>query len=482
VKGGLLIAVVMVSTLSALRLGWAGDAKSLDAAATAEIEKLGGHVFHCEEQGDTFVEVSFQIVFTNDAVTDADLRHLNDLSRLRTLDIWDIKITGSGLSYLKNHGFLQGLDMHNTAANDAGMKYVGMFTELRRLYLCGTQITDAGLEPLKGLRHLEELNLSETQITGDGLEHLGGLTKLKKLNLSGTKLTDAALPHLARMTQLERLDLSRTAVTGSTLGKLNGLRHLKSLIFQDTLVTDSGLEHLKDQKQLEELALENTKVTDAGLKHLEGLSHLRTLWLSGPGITNQALKQVGQLSALWSVGLARTKITDDGLKHLKGLTLFSLRLSDTEISDAGLKHLKGLRDLWRLDVTGTNVTREGVEDLKKAFAHLEVQFVQKGRWVSKSDKARKHDICKANDGRGARRREANGLATLRWPAGTAKRETALTAQNANQNRKHCLGTDSRRAPFLVFQPPAQRFVTEALACPGSAQLDNRRCGEENAAE
>ena len=54
------VAIAVLLALSVLRLGRAGDANSLEAAATAEIKRLGGSVVeHRQDQGGTFVEVTF---------------------------------------------------------------------------------------------------------------------------------------------------------------------------------------------------------------------------------------------------------------------------------------------------------------------------------------------------------------------------------------------------------------------------------------
>jgi hypothetical protein len=78
-------------------------------------------------------------------ITDAGLRHLRGLSRLRSL----------GLSY--------------TAVTDAGVRTIQEFASLASLNLAGTRITDAALTGLGKLKLLQLLNLRKTAVTNRGL-------------------------------------------------------------------------------------------------------------------------------------------------------------------------------------------------------------------------------------------------------------------------------------------------------------------------
>lgn len=88
--------------------------------------------------------------------------------------------------------------------NESDLQLGGLkgLTRLRSLNLSEMRVTDAELENLKGLTALQSLDLSETRVTDAGLEHLKGLTALQSLDLSGTRVTSTgvrelqkALPH-----------------------------------------------------------------------------------------------------------------------------------------------------------------------------------------------------------------------------------------------------------------------------------------------
>jgi hypothetical protein len=79
---------------------------------------------------------------------------------------------------------------------DAELVHLRELTRVRKLNLCGSEITDAGLTNLKGLKNLQYLWLDGTQVTDAGLEHLKGLTNLRELTVASTLVTDADMKDL----------------------------------------------------------------------------------------------------------------------------------------------------------------------------------------------------------------------------------------------------------------------------------------------
>jgi hypothetical protein len=163
---------------------------------------------------------------------------------------------------------------------DATLAHLEQLPRLRTVELCGTQVTDAGLRHLEGLTQLQSLGLACTNITGSGLRHLKGLSQLQSLDLTETKVTNAGLSSLNGPTHLRKLFLGRTQVTDAGLENLKEMPELQVLFLEGTRITDAGLEHLSGLTQLNWLDLSHTQVTDAGLKHLQGLTQLAKLDLS----------------------------------------------------------------------------------------------------------------------------------------------------------------------------------------------------------
>lgn len=129
-------------------------------------------------------------------VTDEDLVHLKDLTKLTYLNLSDNPISGAGLDYLTG------------------------LTERLFLLLNETQVSDAGLEHLSGLNKLWALGLGGTQVTDSGLAHLDGLTHLKSLTLGNTRVTDAGLPQIKKLSRLTFLSLNGTRVSVEGRGEL----------------------------------------------------------------------------------------------------------------------------------------------------------------------------------------------------------------------------------------------------------------------
>jgi hypothetical protein len=77
------------------------------------------------------------------------------------------------------------------------------------------------------------------------------------------------------------------------------------------------------------------------------------------------LVHVGRLTHLNTLDVTGSDITDDGFENLKHLTqLRELYLVETKITDAGLENLEGLTKLQWLDLGGTKVTDAGLRHLR----------------------------------------------------------------------------------------------------------------------
>ena len=114
------------------------QASIMEEQAIAAFKELGGRV----EVDNNNSAVRLDLKRTK--ITNADLVHLEALTKLQDLILFDTKIT------------------------DAGMVHMIGLTNLRTLELSGTNITDAGLEYLKGLHNLQALYHNRTQVTIEG--------------------------------------------------------------------------------------------------------------------------------------------------------------------------------------------------------------------------------------------------------------------------------------------------------------------------
>jgi hypothetical protein len=92
------------------------------------------------------------------------------------------------------------------------------------------------------------------------------------------------------------------------------------------------------------------------------------LQMANPDVTDQTLQRLAGMEQLQDLDLDNTQITDAGLKVLKDLpALATLRLKKTRITDQGFREsLADKASLMRLDLSGTQVSRESVEAWRKA--------------------------------------------------------------------------------------------------------------------
>jgi len=105
-------------------------------------------------------------------------------------------ISDAGMAYLENLSLLAVLSLHDCIRiTDAGLRHIVGLTKLKWLILRGCNITDAGLRAVGKLTQLQVLNLHGcAQITDIGLRELAGLTKLVRLLLNECpRITDIAV-------------------------------------------------------------------------------------------------------------------------------------------------------------------------------------------------------------------------------------------------------------------------------------------------
>jgi len=166
----------------------------------AMVERLRGHVTEALRLPGRPITM---IDLHRSYVTDSDLELLEDLTTLRSLNLYGTRITDSGLAHLSNLKGLVTLQLNSTAISDGGLGRLQNLKGLAELGLYGTHISDNGLQYLKGMSNLQKLILSGPTITDLGIKHLEGLHNLRELVLSKTSVTSEgvrelqrALPHL----------------------------------------------------------------------------------------------------------------------------------------------------------------------------------------------------------------------------------------------------------------------------------------------
>lgn len=128
----------------------------------------------------------------------------------------------------------------------------------------------------------------------------------------------------------------------------------------------------------------NPQLDNQSLGQLEGLAALKDLWLAGnPQLGDPAVKHLQGLPALQMLNLSSSQVSDAGLEQLRPLThLRELYLRRTRITDDGLKHLTGMTSLWKLSIGCNRIASAGLPHLTP-LKNLEVLDLQGAQIVDK---------------------------------------------------------------------------------------------------
>lgn len=119
-------------------------------------------------------------------------RHFIPLAPYEQIVDGERRITLTGLenfdyTTLKSKRDIVVLQMANPDVTDATLGYLQDMDRLRKLDVNGSQVTDTGLARIAALPALQELYLARTKITDEGFrKHLAGKETLLRLDLTGT--------------------------------------------------------------------------------------------------------------------------------------------------------------------------------------------------------------------------------------------------------------------------------------------------------
>lgn len=259
-----------------------------------------------------------------------------------------------------------------------GAKYIKPLEPIHRVRFSPemslTQAPTANdLRWLRGSLYLRELHLTG-RLSSEACQQLGCLTQLKTVYLWAPSdgalealerlpaLTTLTLPfdesidpaiyqRVARMPRLERLNFW---MTENTRGRPSVVSALQNLAASQSLRRLEG--RLNGDEQLLVLT---TPLPDGS----PPLPELRELRLRGSGwLTDRGLVNLGSLPSLIHLDVMNSQITDQGLAQLKGLPFLRTLYVEAcpRITDEGAAILASMHKLESLNVLRTNITKDGV--------------------------------------------------------------------------------------------------------------------------
>lgn len=212
--------------------------------------------------------------------------------------------------------------------SDADVEFVTAVPEVEEIELYQTRLTGSGLHHLAGLAHLRSLKLNECDAVDD-VSGIEGLTRLEEFHVSRySALTDETAAPVETLTGLRSLKLAGAALTEATLRRLEKLPRLESLeLFEFAPITSSGMRALAGLKHFSSLSFwGQARISRDGfevLATLRGLESLRAIHGFQPELTRQSLRLLGDLTNLKVLDLGsywHTSVSANALEELRGLT------------------------------------------------------------------------------------------------------------------------------------------------------------------
>jgi Leucine-rich repeat (LRR) protein len=302
-----------------------------------------------------------------------DLRGLEDLVTLETLDVTDICTTDLSilrqcprLVTLSAKGDITALESIIHAAPpslvdcrlhiDRPVKALDSRSVscLRRsTVLKFRDLDEASLQGFEEIPSLEGLELERTSV--DDVRSLAGCRALKELKLTSSLVTNVGVIGLERIATLEVLNLAHCRHITS----VSSLRHctaLRELILDWTSVTDTGVAGLECIVTLTKLSLASTKITSVSfLRHSPSL---RELDISDAQVTEAGmtgLDEIGTLQCLVAGGYAN-ELDASTLCHCRSLR--EVDLCGSDVPEAVLAALADVSTLETLRLCGCLLLRD----------------------------------------------------------------------------------------------------------------------------
>ncbi len=318
-------------------------------------------------------------------IADEDLKSLSEARHLKVLDLSQTAITGSGLKHLADCKELETLILRETPFDRRFLPEIAKRRSLRVLDVWATGIQGRAIAPLKALPNLEELRM---YVEPAALPALAEFPNLRRLSLPAAAFPHPMrnISHIANMPKLEVLSAAGHGVRDEFFRQVSKCPRLRALSVRgSSKFSDAGLAHLKDCPTLEILDVRDTNATPEGL---------RVLTKANPQLKIRVnpIELHGLSQAFRSMGLGAKHFRDGGprLRLDRDMHIISLRLDDakifpqslklisqavdpdklqvltfrgTNLTDADLANFRAGVRLKQLDLSGTNITTEGLKAL-----------------------------------------------------------------------------------------------------------------------
>lgn len=298
------------------------------------------------------------------ALTDAGVRYLARLPRLKHLDLGDTGVTDHGLQVLRELPALETLSLRMTRVTDAGMLHLSPCERLEHVALDWTRTGDGALRALAGKQHLHHLSTGNA-VTDAGLAALHDIPAFKewqggepwmellsddarpnRLVLRGS-FTDRGMEHLRGLDGLFALRLQARAntVTGAGLAPLVTLPNLAYLAFD---AKDDAMPYIAAMPKLRFISCQDTPASDSGFVALARSQTIELIWgRDSLGLQRRGFLALSRMPALRALAVSCVNVDDTGLAALPEFPALR-ELMPMGIPDEGFGHIARCADLEAL--------------------------------------------------------------------------------------------------------------------------------------
>lgn len=290
----------------------------------------------------------YSLDLLNTSITERGLQYLADWKVMR-LYVSLPTISAQGLQYLNEIEALQVLGIQSAPLSVNELKQLPL-DRLQGLKLIGTSLGDEEVKYLSQFKKISSLSLIDNNITNEGVKHLAEMPNLRLIQIQGNpQLGDAGFHYLAKLKSLEHLEcsISLTEESFSHIAEMTSLQILRGIRISTN--KPLSLKPLKNMPELEYFKIYLSPKAGVYFEDLAGNKTLRHLVI------------------------INSTSTDKELHWLKdNIPLETLDLTGAEITDEGLKDLYGLDNLKKLNLSGTKVTTQGIAGIQKALPQCKV--------------------------------------------------------------------------------------------------------------
>jgi hypothetical protein len=229
-------------------------------------------------------------------IDDHELTKLNGITKLRSLSISNMPVTGSVFVTLKNLIHLQTISVRIAKQFDNFFDWVQNFPELVTVSLDKSPIIKPNLKNLINNPKLREISFRDCGLTDTSIESFPCLPNLYDLSLAFGNLTGESLSFIAECPLLVNLTLTRNKLTRKGIATI--VKSMKKKEFVDLYISgnegvdDSCLEEIASMTNLSELYITNTSITDKGFMQLCDIQFLRCINVRGTEVSEKAAQEL----------------------------------------------------------------------------------------------------------------------------------------------------------------------------------------------